>query len=123
MPEIGAALKDGVLPNFIPAEDVDTKNIAFRDKVREKARQARLLASPPSTKKDKAVERQAAKERKQAARRQKAVEKGRNPDKKRGKHAQMMDEWDDLAKEERLHKKLRRGKITKEEFDRQMEEI
>ena len=123
MPEIGAALKDGVLPNFTPSEDVDTKQIAFRDKVREKARQARLLAPPPSTKKDKAAERQATKERKQAARRQKAVEKGRNPDKKRGKHAQMMDEWDDLAKEERLHKKLRRGKITEEEFDRQMEEI
>ena len=121
MPEIGAALQDGVLPHFTAAEDVDTTKIAFRDKVREKARQARLLAPAPPTKKDKAAERQATKERKQAARRQKAVEKGRNPDKKRGKHAQMMDEWDDLAKEERLHKKLRRGKITKEEFDRQME--
>ena len=123
MPEIGAALKDGVLPNFTPTDDVDTAKIAFRDKVREKARQARLLAPAPSTKKDKAAERQASKERKEAARRQAAVEKGRNPDKKRGKHARMMDEWDELAKEERLHKKLRRGKITKEEFDRQMDEL
>lgn len=122
MPEIGAALKDGVLPHFTPADGVDTGKIAFRDKVREKARQARLLAPFPPTKKDKATEKKAAKERKQAAIRQSAVEKGRNPDKKRGKHAQMMDEWDELAKEERLHKKLRRGKISKEEFDRQMEE-
>ena len=123
MPEIGAALKNGVLPHFTPAEDVDTAKIAFRDKIREKARQVRLLApTPPNNKKEKAVERKEAKERKEAARRQAAKDKGRNPDKKRGKHAQMMDEWDELAKEERLHKKLRRGKISKEEFDRQLEE-
>lgn len=123
MPEIGAALKNGVLPNFTPTENVDTAKIQFRDKIREKARQVRLMAPTPSnTKKDKTAERQAAKERKEAARRQAAKEKGRNPDKKRGKHAQMMDEWDELAKEERLHKKLRRGKISKEEYDRQMEE-
>eukprot|EP00977_Amphora_coffeiformis_P017240 scaffold5532_cov180-Amphora_coffeaeformis.AAC.7 len=123
MPEIGAALKNGVLPNFTPSENVDTAKIKFRDKVREKARQVRLLAPAPSNnRKDKAAERQAAKERKEAARRQASKEKGRNPDKKRGKHAQMMDEWDELAKEERLHKKLRRGKISKEDFDRQMEE-
>lgn len=122
MPEIGAALKDGVLPNFTSTEEVDTTKIAFRDKIREKARQVRLLAPAPSTKKEKAAERKAEKERKEAARRKAAVDKGRNPDKKRGKHAQMMDEWDELAKEERLHKKLRRGKITREEFDRQMQE-
>lgn len=122
MPEIGSALKDGVLPHFTPSDEVDTTKIAFRDKVREKARQARLLTPAPPTRKEKAAERQAAKERKQAARRQAAMDKGRNPDKKRGKHAQLMDEWDELAKEERLHKKLRRRKITREEFDRQMEE-
>jgi hypothetical protein len=56
----------------------------------------------------------------QAAGREVAIEKGRNPDKKRGKHMQILDEWDDLAKEERLYKKMRRGKITKEEFNEQM---
>ena len=29
-----------------------------------------------------------------------------------------MDEWEDLAKEERLYKKLRRGKISKEEYNK-----
>ena len=46
--------------------------------------------------------------------------KGRNVNKKRGKNAQIHDEWDELAKEERLHKKLRKGKITKEEYKRLM---
>ena len=48
--------------------------------------------------------------------RQSNIEKGRNPNKKRGKQARIFDEWDELAKEERLHKKLKRGKITKAEF-------
>ena len=97
--------------------------IAFRDKVREKARQARLLLPPPTSKKERAAEKKAAKEKKQSDRRQAAIQKGRNPDKKRGKHARMMDEWDELAKEERLYKKLRSGKISKEEYDRQMDEV
>lgn len=123
MPEIGAALKNGVLPNFAPREDVNVSEIAFRDKVREKARQARLLLPPPTSKKERAAEKKAAKEKKQSDRRQAAIQKGRNPDKKRGKHARMMDEWDELAKEERLYKKLRSGKISKEEYDRQMDEV
>ena len=32
----------------------------------------------------------------------------------------MFDEWDDLAKEERLYKKLRSKKITKEQYDKLM---
>jgi ATP-dependent RNA helicase DDX55/SPB4 len=119
MPEIGAALKNGVLPHFTPREDIDVRQISFRDKAREKARQVRLQAPPPKNiKKEKALERQEAKEKKATARREAAIEKGRNPDKKRGKHARLLDEWDELAKEERLYKKFRTGKISKEEYDR-----
>ena len=32
----------------------------------------------------------------------------------------MFDEWDELAKEERLHKKLKQGKITKEQYKKLM---
>jgi ATP-dependent RNA helicase DDX55/SPB4 len=120
MPEVGAALKDGVLPHFSPSDSVEIAKIPFRDAVREKARLVRLASERPNPKKEKAAERKSEKVRKEQARRKDAVDKGRNPDKKRGKHAQMMDEWDELAKEERLHKKLRRKKITQEEFDQQM---
>ena len=56
----------------------------------------------------------------QKERRQQQIAKGRNPNKKRGKQAQIYDEWDELAKEERLHKKLRQGKITKEQYKQLM---
>ena len=36
------------------------------------------------------------------------------------KQARIFDEWDELAKEERLYKKLRSKKITKEEYDKLM---
>jgi ATP-dependent RNA helicase DDX55/SPB4 len=40
--------------------------------------------------------------------------------KRKGLHQRMMEEWNSLAKEERLYKKLKRGKISQEEYDRQM---
>lgn len=127
MPELRDILlkHKGRLPHFAPAgPEVDIFAIAYKDKAREAARQKRLqqelAAGGKNAKLIKSEQRKAEKERKQQERRQTAVEKGRNPEKKRGRQAQINDEWDDLAKEERLHKKLKRGKITKEEFDRLM---
>jgi ATP-dependent RNA helicase DDX55/SPB4 len=127
MPELSDVLKrhKGKLPRFTPAgRDVDIFAISFKDKVRELARQKRLqeeLASGgKNAKQIKAEQKIAEKERREKERRLASVAKGRNPDKKRGKNAHMHDEWDELAKEERLYKKLRRNKITKEQFDEQM---
>jgi ATP-dependent RNA helicase DDX55/SPB4 len=92
--------------------------------MREKARQARLaeeLASGgKNAKQIKAEQRQAEGLRRQKERRQKEVDKGRKLHKKRGRQQEIFDEWDDLAKEERLYKKLRKGKITKEQHDELM---
>ena len=130
MPELRDVLNKhkGRLPHFTPAgPEVDIFGIPFSDKTRDRARQKRLqevqAAGGKSAKLLEAEQRKERKELKQKERRQKAVEKGRNPDKKRGKRAQIVDEWDDLAKEERLVKKLRRGKISKDEFDKQMGEV
>lgn len=127
MPELRDILSknNGKLPNFESAgPEVDIYKIPYLDKTREVARQKRLqaelAAGGKNAKQIKAEQRKAEKVQKEKDRRKQAVEKGRNPDKKRGKNAQMMDEWDDLAKEERLYKKLRRGKITQEDFDEQM---
>ena len=96
--------------------------IPFLDKAREAARQKRLAAElaagGKNAKQIKAEQRKADKLRKQQDRREAAIKKGRNPDKKRGRNARIMDEWEDLAKEERLYKKLRRGKISKEEYNK-----
>jgi ATP-dependent RNA helicase DDX55/SPB4 len=124
MPELREILlrHRGKLPNFETCtSQVDIFAIPYKDKNREQARQKRLeqevAAGGKNAKLIKAEQRKAEMERKQKERRKAAVEKGRNPDKKRGKHQQIVDEWDDLAKEERLYKKMRRGKISKEEYD------
>lgn len=120
MPE----LRDKTLPNFAPALDVDIFAIPFLDAQREKARQTRLkaelAAGGKNAKQIKAEQRQAERLHRQKKRRQQEIAKGRNPNKKRGRQQQIFDEWDDLAKEERLYKKLRRKKITKEQYNKLM---
>jgi ATP-dependent RNA helicase DDX55/SPB4 len=111
----------GKLKHFTPAgREVNIYKIAFLDKAREGARQKRLAAElaagGKNAKQIQAEERKAEQLQKQKERRQAAIDKGRNPDKKRGRNAQIMDEWEDLAKEERLYKKLRGRKITKEKY-------
>ena len=112
----------GKLQNFTPAgPEVDIFAIPFLDKVREEARQKRLAAEiaagGKNAKQIKAERRKAEQAQRQQERRQAAIEKGRNPNKKRGRNAQLVDDWEELAKEERLYKKLRRGKITKEKYN------
>jgi ATP-dependent RNA helicase DDX55/SPB4 len=123
MPELRES--QGKLKHFTPAgPEVNIYGIPFLDKAREAARQKRLAAElaagGKNAKQIKAEQRKAEKLRKQQERREAAIKKGRNPDKKRGRNARIMDEWDDLAKEERLYKKLRRGKISKEEYNQLM---
>ena len=115
----------GKLKHFTPAgPEVDIHAIPFLDKARETARQKRLAAElaagGKNAKQIKAEQRKAEQIKRQQERRQAAIDKGRNPDKKRGRNAQMVDEWEELAKEERLYKKLRRGKISKEEYEAQL---
>lgn len=111
--------------NFTPVgPEVDIHAIQFKDKVREKARQKRLAAElaagGKNAKQIKAERRLAEKLKRQKEHRAAEIEKGRNPNKRKGKQARIFDEWDDLAKEERLYKKLKKGKITKEKYDELM---
>lgn len=123
MPELRD--KADKLPNFTPAgPEVNIYGIPFKDKARETARQKRLAAElaagGKNAKQIKAEQKQADLLQRKKEKRQGEVAKGRNPHKKRGRQAQIFDEWDDLAKEERLFKKLRRKKITQEQFDEMM---
>lgn len=103
---------------------MDIYAIPFLDPQREKARQTRLkaelAAGGKNAKQIKAEQRQAERLKRQKEKRQEEIAKGRNPNKKRGRQQQLFDEWDDLAKEERLYKKLRRKKITEEQYDKLM---
>ena len=116
---------NGKLKHFSGAgPEVDIYKIPYLDKPREAARQKRLAAElaagGKNAKQIKAEQRKAEQIRRQKERRQLAIQKGRNPEKKRGRHAQIVDEWDDLAKEERLYKKLRKKKITKAQYEEQL---
>lgn len=121
MPE----LRDKQLLNFTPAgPEIDIHSIAFKDKTRETARQKRLqaelAAGGKNAKQIKAEQRAAERIAKQKERRASEIAKGRNPHKKKGKQQRIFDEWDELAREERLYKKLRTKKISKEEYDKLM---
>jgi len=123
MPELRG--KEETLVNFKPAgPEVNIHAIAFKDKIREQARQKRLAAElaagGKNAKQIKAEQRAAERARKEKERKVAERAKGRNPHKKKGRQAQIFDEWEDLAKEERLYKKMRKGKITKEQFDELM---
>ena len=115
----------GKLKHFTPSgPEVNIYAIPFLDKARESARQKRLAAEiaagGKNAKQIKAEQKKADQVRRQKERRKEAIAKGRNPDKKRGRHAQIVDEWEELAKEERLYKKLRRRKITKDQYEELM---
>jgi ATP-dependent RNA helicase DDX55/SPB4 len=121
MPE----LRDKKLLNFVPAgPEVNIHAIPFKDKARESARQKRLAAElaagGKNAKQIKAEQRAAERIAKSKERRAAEIAKGRNPHRKKGKQARIFDEWDELAREERLYKKLRTKKITKEEYDKLM---
>ena len=123
MPELRDVLQKhkGKLPRFFAAgRDVDIFAIPYKDKSREEARQRRLreelAAGGKNAKLIKAEKRKAEKEQKHKER------VAAKANKKRGMNARIVEEWDDLAKEERLYKKLRRGKITKEQYQEQLGE-
>mmetsp|Transcript_35411 Transcript_35411/g.43731 ORF Transcript_35411/g.43731 Transcript_35411/m.43731 type:complete len:139 (-) Transcript_35411:2117-2533(-) len=108
----------------IPAHEV--ANIKFRDKHREKQRQANLLRMSLEGKKNnkkesskkKVLEKEGTK-RKMDKKESENVIRRR---KKKGRQKQIYEEWDDLAKEERLAKKLRKGQITQKEYAQLLEE-
>merc|ERR1711918_10402 len=43
--------------------------------------------------------------------------------KRKGRHQQIVDEWEELAAEERLHKQLKRGKISKAEYEKEIRKV
>lgn len=121
MPELRAIATGTNNSAFVPAPpEVDIYAIPFLDKHREVARQKRLAEElkngSKNSKQIKAEQKKAESARKLKERKEEARQKGYNPNKKKGRNQRLMEEWDDLAKEERLHKKLTRGKITREEY-------
>mmetsp|Transcript_15338 Transcript_15338/g.24993 ORF Transcript_15338/g.24993 Transcript_15338/m.24993 type:complete len:594 (+) Transcript_15338:8-1789(+) len=107
-------------------EAVDTQTVAkipFKDKQREKQRQANYLVLQKKQKEEEEAAK-ASKKRKAPKADDKKPEKKAQP-KRRNKGIQqaIYEEWDTLATEERLYKNFKKGKISKEEYERLSNEI
>ncbi|KAI0208698.1 ATP-dependent RNA helicase DDX55 [Lamellibrachia satsuma] len=120
MPE----LKGKQFPNFVPA-DIDVAKIAFKDKAREKLRQEKMKTfeetgeMPGHRKKHvKTVPWSKTMEKKDKKKTRREVRQL----KKKRKMAELDDdEMEDLAKDARLLKKLKKGKITEAQFDKEFD--
>jgi hypothetical protein len=93
---------------------VAPSQIAFKDKKREKQRQQNIVAL-----KDKRVKEQEEREAKQRTYEKQKAQKLKQQPKRRNKrtHQAILQEWEELADENRLMKKLKQGKITKAQFE------
>nr|XP_037291844.1 ATP-dependent RNA helicase DDX55-like isoform X1 [Rhipicephalus microplus] len=105
MPELRGKKIEG-----FEATSIDVKSIPYKEKSREKQRQAKLKSKLECSTKDVKVKPKKGsfvKER----------QKQRQGKKRKTKEDYENEEWDDLASDARLLKKLKQNKISKEEFD------
>lgn len=109
--------------NFVK-DDTDISQIKFKDKQREKQRQKQyqeLLAKRLREEAEAEMQSNKQKKAKEIAAAEENAKAPRRREKKRSKNQQIADEWDELAIEEMLFKKFKRGKISKLEYDSIME--
>lgn len=101
---------------YAEEEDIDIDSIPYKDEEREKARQLRL-ANP----KEKKIKERKEDENKKG-KHNKAKNKNNKPEKrKRKKKSEIFqEEWDEFAEDTRLLKRMRKGKISKEEYEKKL---
>ena len=126
LPKISETVNKNV--DFQELKDINTSTIPYKHKEKEKARlnKQNLLR----LKKEEDAQKHASENsNKDAANRIKKVagkelptqndkkEEKRKRKKKEGTHKKIMDEWEELAAEEAMYKKMKRGHISKEEYE------
>ncbi|XP_077505238.1 ATP-dependent RNA helicase DDX55 [Amblyomma americanum] len=105
MPELRGKKIEGFQPS-----NIDVKSIPYKEKAREKQRQEKLKSMPEGSKTDT----KSAKVKASFIRSSKLKPRGK---KRKTREEYENEEWDELASDARLLKKLKCNKITKEEFD------
>ena len=133
MPEIPrdrAAQRDK-FANFVPASTtIRADDIAYENPARERARQERLKEREVAAFSNGGAGKLARRipdasvngELATVGEATMLVHKEKTTDRRKRRKAAMLHEWDSLQKEARLIKKLKKGKISEEEYDRQMRE-
>ncbi|XP_078277226.1 ATP-dependent RNA helicase DDX55 isoform X2 [Rhinoraja longicauda] len=102
-------------PGFAP-EDIDTNSIRYKDKNREKQRQ-RLLAQQKQEKQNE-TKKKFVKNKPWSKQKTKRDKKRKRASKR--KRSDDEDDIDELLNDTRLLKKLKKGKISKEDFEKQL---
>ncbi|CAM9713132.1 unnamed protein product, partial [Chrysoparadoxa australica] len=99
-------------------DEIDTRSIKFKDKARQKARQKRLEVQDAENKQRAKEERAAEKAAAEAIRRFLLRQFTRLRKRKKKKaHEMLQEEWDELAEDERLYKRFKKGKMTEKEYE------
>lgn len=109
------------------ASEAEVRAIKFKDKQREKQRVAKIekrLAEQALEWKNSEEHKHRAQEKK---RKQKQQLEHQNQDnqrrKRKGRNQQITEEWDELAREERLFKRFKQGKISKKQYESELSEL
>lgn len=104
--------------------DTDTRGITYKDKKREAARQKKIKQQAMALEEEKKKRTKEWKEEEKGKIMMKKEKDGgeekRQRKKRKGRHQQIVEEWEELGREERLYKRLRQHKITKEEYEREL---
>ncbi|XP_056592641.1 ATP-dependent RNA helicase DDX55 [Triplophysa dalaica] len=116
MPE----LRGKTFPNFTE-ESIDTDTIRFKDKNREKQRQ-KMLAQQKIDEKDQVLRKNFVKKNAWSKQNDKKVKKKKMAAKRKRDEGSDVDDEDikELLKDARLLKKLKKGKISEEDFEKHM---
>ena len=108
--------------NFIPDEFIQPKDLIYLNKNIEK--QMNEKKKKIDEKMDFVYQKKREKKEERKLKGKRNEEKNRSRrEKKEAKIKNILDEWDDLADDDKLYKKYKKGKITKEEYEKELLKI
>eukprot|EP01029_Cantina_marsupialis_P016259 TRINITY_DN361_c0_g2_i1.p1 TRINITY_DN361_c0_g2~~TRINITY_DN361_c0_g2_i1.p1 ORF type:complete len:636 (+),score=208.08 TRINITY_DN361_c0_g2_i1:77-1984(+) len=102
---------------------IDTDTISYKNKTREEQRQQKLDRMRKQKARKEELKQKLKAKGLDPDKKTKAPQKKKKANKKRKRHVIRQAEWDDLAREERLAKKLKQGRITDAEFNKMLAEM
>ena len=108
---------------FVSIPDEIVQAIKFKDEMKEKERQVLLKGGNEYNAIKKQIQLDKNKQKANELKKQNNNNSKKEKNKKRGKHEQFVNEWEQLQKEERLYKKFKKGKITEEEYENEVHNI
>eukprot|EP00924_Labyrinthula_sp_SR-Ha-C_P012558 snap_masked-scaffold_10-processed-gene-10.23-mRNA-1 protein AED:0.01 eAED:0.01 QI:0/-1/0/1/-1/1/1/0/585 len=102
IPKLSELRVSGGIPGYAELSIEEVRRIPFKNREKERKRQETLAL---------------VKEKKLPSKIKKKEAPQTKKTKRKGKHAKIMADWEEFAEEERLYKRMKKGKISVEEYD------